>query len=98
VSNPNAMNFMLQLPDYATMDLRDKFPSHKDNVPAIALLKALLVVDPRKRLDAKGALEHKYVEEFREVRRNNFMLPVRSVRVTKTSAHRRSARWRLCDP
>lgn len=65
VSNQNAMNFMLQLPDYAPQALQSKF-SNTTNIAALDLLAKMLVFNPKKRTSLHKALEHKYVEEFRE--------------------------------
>lgn len=65
VSNQNAMNFMLQLPDYKSQDFQSKFHS-ATNAMALNLLEKMLVFNPRKRTSLHEALEHKYVEEFRE--------------------------------
>mmetsp|Transcript_11607 Transcript_11607/g.36936 ORF Transcript_11607/g.36936 Transcript_11607/m.36936 type:complete len:405 (-) Transcript_11607:447-1661(-) len=64
VSNHNAMNFMLQLPDYKAQELQLKIL----NAPALALdmLSLILVFNPRKRLTIREALGHEFVEEFRE--------------------------------
>lgn len=65
VSNQNAMNFMLQLPDYQPQPLATKFPSVV-NTDALDLLGLMLVFDPKKRTSLHNVLQHKYVEEFRE--------------------------------
>jgi len=64
VSNQNAMNFMLQLPNFKPLNLRSKFLDA--NGDAIDLLAMMLVFDPRKRIILHDALEHNYVNEFRE--------------------------------
>ena len=64
VSNPNAMNFMLQLPDYKPQALGERFPGA--GAPALDLLSLMLVLDPAKRIPPEAALAHAYVEEFRE--------------------------------
>lgn len=65
VSNQNAMNFMLQLPDYKSQNFRAKFPKVED-VDALNLLARMLVFNPKGRISLRGALKHKYVEDFRE--------------------------------
>jgi len=61
VSNQNALNFMLQLPDYNSQDLRSKFPSAQ--AAALELLAMMLVFNPKKRITVHEALEHSFVEE-----------------------------------
>ena len=65
VSNQNAMKFMLELPGFKAQSLRSRFPTTNDD--ALNLLASMLVFNPRKRMSIRKALEHKYVEEFREL-------------------------------
>jgi mitogen-activated protein kinase 1/3 len=65
VSNQNAMNFMLQLPDYKSQNFQIKFPKVEDD-DALNLLARMLVFNPKGRISLRGALKHKYVEDFRE--------------------------------
>mmetsp|Transcript_25499 Transcript_25499/g.101623 ORF Transcript_25499/g.101623 Transcript_25499/m.101623 type:complete len:496 (-) Transcript_25499:788-2275(-) len=64
VCNQNAMNFMLQLPCYKAQDLQTKFSCARAD--ALDLLALMLVFDPQKRVSLHKAMEHKFVEEFRE--------------------------------
>lgn len=64
ISNQNAMNFMMQLPEYEAQCLRARFPDAGND--AIDLLSKILVFNPRGRLSLHQALRHKYVEEFCE--------------------------------
>lgn len=61
VSNQNAMNFMLQLPDYQAQDFKSKFPLAQS--AALDLLTMMLKFNPRKRLTVQTALKHEYVAE-----------------------------------
>ena len=61
VNNRNAMNFMLQLPDYKPQDMRLKFPKSPD--AALELLATMLRFDPKSRTSLRDALEHRFVEE-----------------------------------
>ncbi len=65
VSNQNAMNFMLQLPDYRPQVLKTKF-HNVNNTDALSLLALILVFDPKKRISLHDVFQHKYIEEFRE--------------------------------
>lgn len=62
ISNKNAMSFMLQLPDYAAQDFKLKFPDARAS--ALELLALMLQFNPQKRIRAREALSHKYVEEY----------------------------------
>lgn len=60
VSNQNALNFMLQLPEYKAQVWKIQNPT------ALDLLSKILIFNPTKRLTVLHALEHPYVEDFRE--------------------------------
>ena len=64
ISNQNAMNFMLQLPEYKAQNLRIKF--NVGNEAGLDLLSKILVFNPRRRLSIRQALRHSYIEDFRE--------------------------------
>ena len=64
VTNKNALNFMLQLPDYKPQDLRSKFPNAE--VDALDLFSSMVIFNPEKRTSLHNAMSHKFVEEFRE--------------------------------
>ncbi len=64
IPNPNSREKLLRLPK--------KFPSTIDarfascNPLAVDLMKQMLVFDPKKRVPVETALEHPYLEQFRE--------------------------------
>jgi len=64
VDNKNALNFMLQLPDYKAVDLPSKFPS--GDAESLDLLASMIVFNPAKRTSLHNALAHRFVAEFRE--------------------------------
>ena len=65
VTNDKARNFVLNvLPKRSGQDLGAKFPGA--SMDALSLLQGLLTVDPRKRIDAAGALAHPYLAAVRE--------------------------------
>lgn len=65
VTNEKARNFMMNvLPKRTGADMSAKFPGATPE--AIDLIKKLLAVDPRKRLDTDGALAHPYFAAVRE--------------------------------
>lgn len=65
ISNQNAMNFMLQLPDYVAQNLHTKF-QRLGNEHGLDLLSKILIFDPKRRLSIDQALRHSYIEDFRE--------------------------------
>lgn len=65
ISNQNAMNFMLQLPEYKAQNLLTKFPNTA-NETGLDLLSKILVFDPKRRLSIRRALRHSYIEDFCE--------------------------------
>lgn len=65
VTNEKARNFMLNvLPKRRGVDMSAKFPGAAPE--ALDLIKKLLAVDPKKRLDTKAALNHPYLAPVRE--------------------------------
>ena len=64
VSNPNALNFMTQLPDYKPQPLAERFPGAPP--AALELLGRMLKINPTRRISLADAMAHPYVEEFRE--------------------------------
>lgn len=84
VSNQNAMNFMMQLPEYNAQGLRSKFLDV--NADALDLLAQMLVFNPRNRIPVRETLQHKYVLEFRDhelERGAGFHVKVKDVEGTK---------------
>jgi serine/threonine protein kinase len=65
VTNDKARNFVLNvLPKRGGSDFGAKFPAASPQ--ALALLRSLLAIDPRKRADAPTALAHDYLAAVRE--------------------------------
>jgi len=69
VTNRNARNFMLNMPRQTGVDLEHKFANFlKDGgrPEAIDLVRALLAMDPMKRMKCSEALDHTWLTEVRE--------------------------------
>jgi len=65
ITNEKARNFMMNvLPKRHGVDMTAKFPGASPE--ALDLLRAMLAVDPKKRIDCSGALEHGYLATVRE--------------------------------
>lgn len=70
VTNEKALNFMQNvLPKKRGVDLAAKF-GPAASPAALDLLRAMLTVDPKKRIDANGALAHPYLADVREAEKH----------------------------
>lgn len=74
IPNPNSREKLLRLPKKFPSTLDTRFASC--NPLAVDLLKKMLVFDPKKRIPVETALEHPYLEQFREAEDEPLAEPV----------------------
>ncbi|KAL4623661.1 mitogen-activated protein kinase 14A-like, partial [Arapaima gigas] len=64
MQSKDARSYVQSLPTQKKKNFRDVFPSMDGN--AVAMLEAMLLLDPENRITAKGGLAHPYLSEFHE--------------------------------
>lgn len=61
VTSERARRFIVSLPQKPPQELRDSFPSHKDDTDALDLMKKMLEFHPDRRITIEKAMEHPFL-------------------------------------